>query len=211
MIASQLSASGELNVRVQRARRAPLSWRLRNTLRAPFVWGWLAYRLAFLFSRITGIPTVVGRLSLRLRTAAGEWIDYGVVSYRMVTTAGVTALATDFKDGTAEVTNFKYHGCGTGVGAEATGDTTLGTESTTVLNPDSTRATGVNTNPSANVYQSVGTLTFDGSAAVTEHGILSQAATGGGTLWDRSVFAAVNVSSGDSIQFTYQGTFPAGG
>jgi hypothetical protein len=46
---------------------------------------------------------------------------------------------------------------------------------------------------------------------VTEHGIFSQAATGGGTLWDRSVFSAINVVSGDSIQFTYTCTVSSGG
>ena len=46
-------------------------------------------------------------------------------------------------------------------------------------------------------------MTFDATAAIVEHGIFSQAATGGGTLLDRSVFSAINVASGDSIQFTY--------
>jgi hypothetical protein len=41
----------------------------------------------------------------------------------------------------------------------------------------------------------------------------SQSATGGGTLWDRSKFAAINVvgASGDSIQFTYTATLSSGG
>lgn len=30
-------------------------------------------------------------------------------------------------------------------------------------------------------------------------------------VWDRSVFAAINVASGDSIQFTYTLTLSAGG
>ena len=85
------------------------------------------------------------------------------------------------------------------------------TESTTALNPDNTRATGTRSQPAANQYRSVGTLTFDNTAAVTEHGLFSQAATGGGTLWDRSVFSAINVVSGDSIQFTYTVTVSAGG
>jgi len=79
------------------------------------------------------------------------------------------------------------------------------------LNPDSTRATGTRSQPAANQYRSVGTVTFDAITAVTEHGILSQAATGGGVLWDRSVFTAINVASGDSIQFTYTCTVSAGG
>ena len=78
--------------------------------------------------------------------------------------------------------------------------------------PDSTRATGTTTEgASANVYRTVGTNTVDASVAITEHGIFSQAATGGGTLLDRSLFSAVNLASGDSLQSTYDATFSAGG
>lgn len=129
-------------------------------------------------------------------------LDYGVLSHRKVTTAGV-AFLVDAWQNSVELENMKYHGCGTGTNAESNGDTALQTESTTALNPDSTRATGSLTESAANVFRTVGTLTFDAGAAVTEHGILSQAATGGGTLWDRSVFSAINVVSADSIQFTY--------
>jgi hypothetical protein len=58
---------------------------------------------------------------------------------------------------------------------------------------------------------STATVSFDATAAITEHGLFSQAATGGGTLWDRTVFSAINVVSGDSIQFAYSLTVSAGG
>lgn len=102
-----------------------------------------------------------------------------------------------------ELETMKFHGCGTGATAAAEGDTALQTESTTILNPDSTRATGSLTEASQSVFRTVGTLTFDGSGAITEWGLLSQAATGGGVLWSRIVFSAINVASLDSIQFTY--------
>jgi hypothetical protein len=38
---------------------------------------------------------------------------------------------------------------------------------------------------------------------VTEWGLLSQAATGGGSLFDRQVFSALNLANGDSLQTTY--------
>ena len=60
-------------------------------------------------------------------------------------------------------------------------------------------------------YTTVGTLTADAAIACTEHGIFSQAATGGGTLFDRSVFAVVNLANGDSLQATYVWTANAGG
>ncbi len=211
MMASKIGFAGRVGACVQRARGPGLRWRLRNMLRLSYVRGWIGALLAGLFSKLTGVATVRAELRARLRRASGEWIDYGVLSRMVVTTAGVTLMATDFKDGTVDITNFKYHGCGTGTTAEAVGDTALVTESTTALNPDSTRASGTNTTPSANVYQSVGTLTFDAAAAITEHGVFSQAAVPGGTLWDRSVFSAINVAAGDSIQFTYALTLTAGG
>jgi hypothetical protein len=180
-------------------------------MRPGFWLGWLGAEAARAFSRLTGIPTWTSRLAVRVRRASGEWINYGVVGHRVITTAGV-GFMVDCWQGTLEPEIMRYHGCGTGVGAEAVGDTALGTECTTALNPDNTRATGtLAEGASANIFRSVGTLTFDASAAVTEHGLLSQAATGGGVLWDRTVFAAINVASGDSIQFTYDWTASAGG
>lgn len=190
---------------------APMIWKVKNSLRPGFWFGWLAVLAAKLFSKLTGLPTLTSVLSVRVIQANGQVVDYGRVCWRYVTTAGVAWLV-DCWQGTYEPETMKYHGCGTGTGAEATGDTALGTESTTALNPDSTRATGsLAEGGSANVFRSVGTVTFDASAAITEHGIFNQAATGGGTLWDRSVFSAINVASGDSIQFTYDLTINAGG
>jgi hypothetical protein len=139
----------------------------------------------------------------------GGVANFGLLSERKVTTAGV-AFFVDAWQNILEMEIMKYHGVGTGTNAEDNTDTALQTESTTALNPDSTRATGSLTEgASANIFRTVGTVTFDGSAAITEHGIFSQAATGGGTLWDRSVFSAINVASADSIQFTYDLTASA--
>lgn len=156
----------------------------------------------------------VGRLHATHRNGlTGELTHLGLVSTKVITDAGVTFLRDDFNNNAQDITTMNFHGCGTGVGAEAVGNTALGTESTTALNPDSTRATGTRSTPASNQFRSVGTLTFDADAAITEHGIFSQSATGGGTLWDRSVFAAINVvgANADSIQFTYTLTLSSGG
>lgn len=123
----------------------------------------------------------------------------------LVTTAGANYMASDFASGGSSptISGFKYHDCGTGTTAAATGDTALGTAF------GGSRVSGTATNPSANVYQSVATISFSGTFAVTEWGLFS--ASTSGTLWDRRVFSAINVGSGDSIQFTYQLTVPAGG
>jgi len=211
MIEANFRPRGTLNARRICAQRAPLRWRLSNILRWSFIWGWIVNILARLFSKTTGAVTLTSELRARLRKADGTWIDYGVLSRRVITNAGVTFLRDDFNNNAQDITTMNFHGCGTGNTAEAVGDTALVTESTTALSPDSTRATGTRSTPASNQYQSVGTLIFDASAAIVEHGIFSQAATGGGTLWDRSVFSAINVASGDSIQFTYVLTLTAGG
>lgn len=191
---------------------APLAWRLRNIARWSYVKGWIAYHIVRHIAKQFGVMTGIGELRAVLHRANGERINYGVLSYRVVTDAGVAYIVDDFDNaaGSADVSNFNYHGCGTGTTAEAAGDTALVTESTTALNPDSTRATGTRSQPAANQFRSVGTLTFDASAAVTEHGLFTASGTGTGTLLDRSVFSAINVVSGDSIQFTYTITFTSG-
>jgi hypothetical protein len=205
--------NGALAAKRIRTRGPGLGWKLRNTARWSFIKGWIAFYLIAPLANWWGVATLIGELRATLIKANGERINYGVLGYRVVTDAGVAFIVDDWDGSVTDVSNFKYHGCGTGTTNEAAGDTALVTESTTALNPDSTRATGTNSQPSANIFRSVGTLTFDADAAVTEHGLFSQAATGGGTLWDRTKFAAINVvgANADSIQFTYSVTLSSGG
>lgn len=188
----------------------PLRYRLRS------LWTEVALRARlFVKGALRGLAGTgilgIGRLHASVLRADGRIEHLGLLSTKVITDAGVTFLRDDFNNNAQDVTTFNFHGCGTGAVAEAVGDTALGTESTTALNPDSTRATGTRSTPAGNQFRTVGTLTFDASAAITEHGIFSQAAVPGGTLWDRSVFAAINVASGDSIQFTYTLTLSSGG
>lgn len=163
-----------------------------------------------LTARALRLATMYGSLYATHIKADGQVLHLGLASMRVVTTAGVNFLV-DALQGSVEPEILRYHAVGTGTNAEASADTALQTESTTILTVDSTRATGTLTEgASANIYRTVGTVSFDGSGAITEHGIFSQAATGGGTLLDRSVFSAVNVVNGDSIAFTYDLTLPAG-
>lgn len=208
---SSISTHGKLVASKIKARKAPLSWRIKNTLRWNYLWGFICHSLAWAFSALTKQPVLIGELAIRVKRAGGEWIDYGIVSRRLVTDAFVAYVVDDWDGGANVIDNFNYHGCGTGTNAENATDSALQTECTTVLNPDSTRATGTKSQPAANQARSIGTATFDGSAAVTEHGVFTQAATGGGTLQDRSQFTAINVASGDSIQFTYTMTYTSGG
>ena len=180
------------------------TWRAKN---APNLWRGARRVLA---ARALNLPTFYGAVWLRKITAQGDVTDYGLASLRVVTTAGVGYIVDAFQNLT-EVENFKYHGIGTGTNAESSADTALQTELTTQYSPDNTRATGtVGEGASGNIYATTGTITVDAAATITEHGVFSQAATGGGVLLDRSVFAAVGLAASDSLQVPYQITFPAG-
>lgn len=123
----------------------------------------------------------------------------------VVTTAGVNYLAADFAAGANDVNLFKYHDSGTGTTAAAIGDVDL----VTPAGP-TTRATGSQSS-STNTYTTVGTISYTGALAITEWGLFADATRGADTMWDRKVFAAINVVNGDSIQFTYVLTITAGG
>lgn len=140
----------------------------------------------------------------------GRMDDYGVVSRRVITNVGATAVVNAFR-GTFTLSNFNYHGLGIGAGSEAATDVALATELTTQYSTDNTRPLGTQSAPASNQYQTVATITVDAAASITEHGIFSQAAAPGGTLWDRSVFAALALNSGDAIIATYIATITAGG
>lgn len=206
---SNLPLRGTLTATKIKAPQAPLSWRIRNGLRWGYVWGIIAVWLARGLTALTGIPTITSELAVQVIRRDGRRINYGVVSRRVVTNNGV-AYIVDAWQNSVELENMKYHGCGTGTTAEAAGDSALVTESTTALNPDSTRATGTQTEPGTNQLTSTGVVTFDNSAAITEHGLFSAATTGTGVLFDRSVFSAINVVSGDSISFAYTVSFTSG-
>jgi hypothetical protein len=136
--------------------------------------------------------------------------DYGVVSRKVVTDAGVAFIVDAFQN-LVEVETMKYHGLGTGGTAEAAAQTALVTELTTEYNPNSTRATGTTTETAANIYSTVGTNTLDsGTPAITEHGIFS--ANAAGVMLDRSLFAAINLvgANGDALQTTYNFTIASG-
>ena len=182
-------------------------WRRRNL---PHLWRGVR---RVLLARLFNLPTYYGSIYLTLKRGNGEIVNFGLASMRVVTTAGVGFIVDVFQN-SVELENMKYHGFGTGATAEAVGDTALVTEMTTQYATDNTRPTGTTTEgASANIFRTVATFSPDtgGTIAITEHGIFDQAANSGGTLLDRSVFAAINVVAGsDSIQATYDLTVPSG-
>lgn len=149
------------------------------------------------------VTTMQSTLEAKVVRANGDVEDLGVISRRVITTAGVNFIVACHQN-TAELEAMNFHAMGTGAVAEAIGDTALGAEV-------ETRSTGTQSAPAGNQYRTIATVTATAARVITEHGIFSIITTSSGTLFDRSVFAAVNLAIGDSIQFTYTVTYTAGG
>ena len=194
---------GTLSIRKIPAARPPLSWRISNTLRWSFIHGWLAVHIGVPIARWFGLMTAYGTLEAVLHRADGTKVHYGVLSYRVVTTAFVNFVTDQLQTETSVFGDFKYHDGGVGTTAENAADTAIETTD------GESRATGTQTESAANAYRSVGTISYTTTKAVTEHGLFNDATTG--TLMDRTVFTAINVVSGDSIAFTYTLTLSSGG
>jgi hypothetical protein len=149
-----------------------------------------------------------GWLGARLLDRHGCEIDRFELGSGVVTDAGVAYMVDDFDNasGGADISLFNYHDSGTGTVAAAVGDTDLGTAA-----GPTTRATGTRSQPAANQYRTVGTITYTGTLAITEWGLFTDATRGSDTMWDRRVFTAINVVNNDSIEFTYTLTVSSGG
>lgn len=201
----KLAWGGALATKVNRAKPIGIDYKLRNAKNVlpGLARGWIANAL--------GMNHISSRLYATLIHANGERINYGLVSTRMITTAFCEYMVDNLQAEVAAWGDFKYHDSGTGVGAEAIGDTTMGTFSTEMVGDIRGVGTQID-GASAVQYRSVATITYDGAGgAITEHGLFNNTRAAGGTLMDRSVFAAINVVAADSIEFTFTLTCTAGG
>lgn len=129
-------------------------------------------------------------------------VDLGLVSVNVVTDDGV-AFVIDAVQGSETISNLKWHGSGTDNTAENQTDSALGTEVGSRVSGSQTEGA------SANIYQTVATLSYGSSYSIVEHGLFDASSTG--TLFDRSVFSAITVDTSTSIEFTYEWTLNASG
>ena len=138
--------------------------------------------------------------------ARGHWSNKKH-NRNLVPTAGKAAVASRINGNGAEA-GFDKIGWGTGTTSPFAGYTALeaekdlagGASTTHVISaPTVSRVTTTVTNDTA---QWVGTATATGTIAVTESGVFNAATAG--TLLCRQTFTAINVVSGDSIQFTWK-------
>ena len=204
VFAETLRPTGKLSARKIPMPTAPLSWKARNILQNKFLAGKMNVGAANLFTKITKIPTIHGKLSAIVIKKDGSRVDYGAISYRLVTDAFVEFVVDQLQTETSIFGDFLHHDSGVGTTGAAVGDTDIETTDA------ESRATGSQTEgASANIYKSVGTIAYTSGLAITEHGLFNAAT--GVTLMDRHTFAAINVVNGDSIEFTYELTVSSGG
>lgn len=123
-------------------------------------------------------------------------------SANLVTNAGFAGIASRINGSGGEAAA-TYLAVGTGTNAANATDTTLQTEITgSGLDRVNASASRVTTSVTNDTAQLTTTFTVTGSKAVTEAGVLNAASVG--TLFARTVFAAVNVVSGDTLVVTYK-------
>ena len=151
------------------------------------------------------IPTFYGVLFAKKTASDGIVTDYGIVSLKSVTTAGVKEVTDEMADGISELSSFVWHGIGTGAGAEAVSDSTLTGSPTRVESTDGASITVI---PNA-TYTTSATHVAAAAIAVTEHGLFAGETTG--PLFDRSLFSIINLSANDSLSTTYSAQFSSGG
>ncbi len=202
---SNIWARGHLTTRFIKGTLTPsLKWKLKNNTHPRFWWNYFTWTLARWFSDTTSIITATGSLTAVKVNQRGQRTDYGHIAYGLVTTAFAQFMVDQLQAETSVWGDFKFHDSGVGVTAAAVGDTDIETTD------GESRVTGSQTEgATADIYKSVGTISYTTTKAITEHGLFSIVT--GGTLMDRHVFAAINVVNGDSIEFTYELTVNDGG
>lgn len=126
------------------------------------------------------------------------WLEnVGRVSCGKVTTAFRDYNATQFVTDATSFGDFKFHRPGTGTTAEANTQTALTTDA-------GLEATGNQTNPTASTYQTVATVTADGTETWEEHSVRNATGAAGGTMLDRSLISPnAPVVNLDTVTFTY--------
>src|SRR3989304_5114775 len=124
---SNLSFTGTLTARrgIQVADRfyvrqaAPLSWKIRNTLRRSYIKGEIAWRIGRPLAKALGLMTVIGELRGIRYGRNGVATDFGVLGRRVVTTGFCQLMVDQLITETSVWGDFKYHDSGEGTTNEA--------------------------------------------------------------------------------------------
>lgn len=118
-----------------------------------------------------------------------------------VTDAGVAFFVDDWDGGTTDITNFNYHAMGTGGSPPSTPAVTA----TALVTEVESRVSGTKSQPAANQFRTVATITATAPRTINEWGLFS--ASSSGTMFSSRWFTAISLAINDAIEFTYTFTF----
>lgn len=136
------------------------------------------------------------------KTAEYGTAEAPIKASNLFTTAGKASAVNRIGGITEDA--FTYMAIGTGTTAAAAGDTALETEITTGGGARAAATvSAVTTTTTGDTLQLVHSFTFTSTFAVTELGIFNAAS--GGDMLSHLVMAAVNVSNGSVVEFTWKG------
>lgn len=122
------------------------------------------------------------------------YADNVLVSEMTITTDFLEKIVDAMQAESGELDGYKYHHTGTGTTPATASDTTLETAV-------GSRVVGSQTEANSVTYRSIATISYANALSVTEWGLFDAAS--GGNLLDRATFVAVAVSSGQTVQWTF--------
>lgn len=156
-------------------------------------------------------------LGARVIRADGTTKDYDLGS-GLVTSQAVLAFGNWLANvSPVAAGTLNKHDSSTGTTAAAVGDTALGVAPAATVGARAAGSVATAVSGANQTFTTVGTQSYTGSLAITEWGLFNLARTAGAAppgsdvMLDHKVFAAINVASGDSIQWTYVLTLNSGG
>lgn len=133
--------------------------------------------------------------------------DRGLVCEGVVTDVFAEDLVDNLIAEGVPFGEYRFHVSGTTVvGEDPTDDETDIISATTPAPISGTQAENT-----SKVYQSVATVPYVSTLVIVQHGLINNIVQSGSILMDHSQFGAINVDSGDSIEFTYELTVNSGG
>ena len=148
-----------------------------------------------------GVLNYLAAYGVQIPGLTGKWGNSRNIK-NLVTNAGFAGVASRINGADSEAA-FTYIAVGTGTGAAAVGDTTLGTETAASgLSRAAGTASRVTTTQTNDTAQVLKLFSVTGTVAVTESGLLNAASVG--VLLCRQVFSAINVVNGDSLTITWK-------
>jgi hypothetical protein len=153
----------------------------------------------FLLTRTFGIEyiPIIGSFTIKHFNKEGVLLEEREVK-NLIVNVGI-ALVAGLVDG-SQTLYINAMAVGTGTTAAAVTDTALGTEVMRVATSNALVTTSV----ANDTAQFTGTFNFTASYAITEEGLFNSTTASSGVMLSHQVFAAINVVSGDSIQFVHK-------